>query len=522
MKRIFFLSLAFTTTASAVVAQSDLQPPPNIDAVVQNALSSFEVPGISIAIVKNGKVVLAKGYGVRQLGQPKSVDEHTLFPIASNTKAFTATALALLVQEGKIKWDDPVIDHLPWFRMSDPFVTANMTIRDLLVHRSGLPAYAGDLLQFPPTDYSREAIVRKLKDIPLAASFRSTYAYDNILYLAAGEVIKAVSGQSWEDFVQQRILDKVGMRESVLRFSKLKQQPNLATSHAPVNGKVQVLDNFFEQGFSDVSAPAGGIASNAVDMAQWMLVQLDSGRATNGNQVFKPSAIHELWKLVTPMPFGKAQDAVKPANMDFLGYALGFNVFNYRGVKVVAHGGKLDGFVSRMTLFPDLDLGIAVLTNQEGGGPYASITNTIADYYLNAPSFNWVEGYKKIAVANRDAILKKESGQAQLRNTQSSPSLPLSAYAGTYSDKWYGDVIISQENNKFSIRFAHSPQLAGELEHWQYNTFIARWKNRGLRADAYITFSLRADGSIEHATMKAISALTDPSHNFHDLLLKRK
>ena len=222
--------------------------------------------------------------------------------IASNSKAFTATALAMLVEEGKLKWDDKVIDHLPWFRMSDPYVTLNLTVKDLLVHHSGLPAYAADVLLFPPSFYSRREILGRLKDIPLVHGFRTTYAYDNILYLAAGEVVAQVSGMSWEDFVSKRIFSKVGMKSSVSRFSDMATKTNFAVAHARYGDSVIAVDRFRQLNIGDAGDPAGGIVSSAADMANWLITQLDSGRTPSNGRLLKPSAASELWKVVRPIP----------------------------------------------------------------------------------------------------------------------------------------------------------------------------------------------------------------------------
>src|SRR4051794_16830902 len=241
------------------------QAPPKFDEYVRRVMQTFAVPGVSVAIVKDGKVVLARGYGVRRLGEPAPVDARTRFGIASNTKLFTATALALLVEEGKIEWDKPVITYLPAFAMSDPYVTHELTVRDLLVHRSGLGLGAGDLLWWPPSTYNRKEIARRIRYIPLSTSFRSAYAYDNVLYLVAGELIEAVSGKSWEDFVRSRILARGGMTGSNVRHSDATKKGNVATPHAAVEGKVRPIAPFD----SDNTNPAGGINSNAEDMAKW-------------------------------------------------------------------------------------------------------------------------------------------------------------------------------------------------------------------------------------------------------------
>src|SRR5690606_28002700 len=277
---------------------AQLSAPPQLDAYVAKVLQEFEVPGIGLAIVKDGQIVLAKGYGVRRLGNPEPVDEHTLFSIASNSKAFTATALALLVESGKLKWEDRVIDYLPWFSLSDGYVTQHLTIRDLLVHHSGLPAYANDLLLFPPSTFTRKELLIKLKGVPLEYDFRSVYAYDNILYIAAGEVIETVSGMEWEEFIKQHIFDRVGMPNSISRFSTLRQQSNVAYAHTRRDGKVGPVDTFFDQNIGDPGNPVGGIASSAADMANWLITHLDSGRTPEQGKLFTPETTEQLWKIV--------------------------------------------------------------------------------------------------------------------------------------------------------------------------------------------------------------------------------
>src|ERR671910_287962 len=270
-----FVTTLLALNTSQVAAQ---QPPPKFDDYVRRVMETFTVPGLSVAIVKDGKVVLAKGYGVRRMGEPAPVDAQPRFGIASNPNLFTAASLALLVEEGKVQWDKPVVDYLPAFAMSDPYVTRELTVRDLLVHRSGLGLGAGDLLWWPPSTYNRKEIARRIRYIPLATSFRSAYAYDNVLYLVAGELIESVSGQSWEDFVRNRILRKVGMSDSDVRHSGATEEGNVAGTHAEVNDTVRPVAPFA----SDNTNPAGGIMSGAADMAKWMIVQLDSGRGGSG------------------------------------------------------------------------------------------------------------------------------------------------------------------------------------------------------------------------------------------------
>ncbi len=488
----------------------------NLDAAVQRTMQTFNVPGIALAIVQDGQVLLAKGYGVRKLGDSTPVDSQTLFAIASNTKAFTATALGMLVEEGKVQWDAPVIRYLPAFRLADPYVTAEITIRDLLVHRSGLGLGAGDLLWWPPTDYTRDQIVRRLQFIPLAKSFRTTYAYDNVLYTVAGQVIEAVSGQSWEDFIRSRILTPGGMTHSLVRRSDILSAENVATPHAEVDGVLRIVKPFV----NDNVGAAGAIISCAEDMAQWMIVQLDSGKLAGGEPLFKPTTTRQLWGYITPLPLTVPPPELAPLKANFAGYALGFELRDYRGFKMVSHTGGLPGYVSRLAMIPEKRLGVVVLTNQESGYAFNALVYDVLDRFLAAPTFDWVSAFARRKAKSDSAQTVEEQKATASRNTASKPSLDLPAYAGTYADAWYGDITITWEAEKLVMRFTHTPSLVADLEHWHYDTFVARWRDRELRADAFVTFTLTPEGTIDSAKMKAVSSATDFSFDFQDLLLK--
>jgi CubicO group peptidase (beta-lactamase class C family) len=490
--------------------------PPDLDAWVQRAMRTFEVPGLAVAIVKDDSVVVAKGYGVRKLGSPTPVDERTLFGIASNTKAFTATALGVLVDEKKIEWDAPVIRYLPSFAMFDPYVTRELTVRDLLVHRSGFGLGAGDLLWWPPSTYNRKEIAHRLRFIPPATSFRSAYAYDNVLYLVAGEVIEAVSGQSWEDFVSTRILTKVGMTGTNVRHSAAAAGGNIAATHAEVNGTVRPIAPFD----SDNTNPAGGINSSAEDMAKWLRVQLSGGRLADGSRLISESTARQLTTIVTPIPIGDPPPELPPLKMNFRGYALGFEIRDYRGHKIVLHTGGLPGYVSRVAMIPDANVGVAVLTNQESGEAFDSIAWHVLDHYLGAPAFDWIDGYSKVRARTAARMADEEKQAAASRDSAAKPSLPLDKYAGRYRDAWYGDIVISHADGGLTMRFSHTPSLIGRLDPFQHDTFIARWNDRELRADAYVTFALNPDGSIDQAKMRAVSPATDFSFDFQDLVLR--
>jgi len=515
-RRLLLCVLACSSLGASSVVTAQ-EAPPRLDEWVERTRELFEVPGVGVAIVKDGRIVVARGFGVRRIGGTTPVDAHTRFGIASNTKAFTATALGLLVEDGKLRWDGRVIDYLPWFQMWDPWVTREMTIRDLLVHRSGLGLGQGDLLYWPESDVTRREIVRAIRFLEPATSFRSHYAYDNILYHAAALVIEEVSGLPWEDFVVQRIIDPLGMSDTrVTRVSTL-EEGNVATPHARVEGVVRPVKPLT----ATATNAAGGINSTAADMARWMIVQLDSGRVANGDRLFEASTTRELWSPVTPMPIRQWPDEMAAIEPQFQGYALGFVVRDYRGHKLVTHTGGLPGYVSRVAMLPDLKLGVAVLTNQEMGLAFEAITYSILDHYLGAPPTDWVTRFRDLATLRERTAAAHDSSTAAARTTDSRPSLALAGYAGTYEDPWYGKVEVAQEDGGLIVQFGRTPSLLGDLEHWQYDTFLVRWRDRELRADAFITFDLDAEGKVARARMQAASPTVDFSYDFHDLELKR-
>ncbi len=497
--------------------------PPGFDALVARAMKAFDVPGLAVAVVKDGRVVLAKGYGVREMGQPAPVDAKTLFGIASNTKAFTATALGLLVEEGKIDWDGQVTRYLPWFQMWDPYVTREMTVRDLLVHRSGLGLGAGDLLLWPTSSYTRREIVGRLRFIPPATSFRSAYAYDNMLYVAAGELIEAVGGMPWEDFIVERIFKKAGLASSRPRHSAaLAASPdgNVALPHAMSDGgpaAIAVDEN-------DNMNAAGGILSCADDMARWMNLHLAGGRLPDGSRLFGERTERQLTAIVTPIPIGEPAPELAAQRMNFSGYALGFRVNDYRGRRLVSHTGGLTGYVSKVVMLPELGLGVAVLTNQQSDEAYNSVIYAVLDRALGAPATDWTAAYLQVRERARARTEDTLNAAEAKRDRTARPSLPLAAYAGPYEDAWYGPVDVTVEGEGAAARlvmsFAKTPGFVGDLEHWSRETFVVRWRNRGLGADAYVTFVLDPDGAVAEARMKPFSPDTDFSYDFQDLLLR--
>jgi CubicO group peptidase (beta-lactamase class C family) len=502
---------------AAAVAQT-VATRPDVDTLAARTLRTFEVPGLALAVVKDGEVVVARGYGVRKLGESTPVDTGTLFPIASNSKVFTAAALGILVDDKKIEWDAPVVRYLPWFQMWDPWVTRELTVRDLLVHRSGLGLGAGDLLWWPTSTYTRRQVAERLRYIPPATSFRSAYAYDNVLYLVAGELIETMSGQPWEAFVQARLLAPMGMAGSSPKLSTISTAANVAMPHAPVEGTVRPVARFD----SDNTNPAGGIVTSASDIAKWLGVFLARGQLPDGRRVYSEQTAAQLERPVTPMPLGTPRPGLEATRANFLFYALGLNVRDYRGRRVLTHTGGLPGYVSRVLWVPDLRLGIAVLTNQESGAAFDALAYSIVDGYLGVADTDWFAAYQRVVEAAAQRLATQARERTAARDAGSKPSLELGKYAGAYRDAWYGDVTLTLDGGRLVMRFAHTPALVGDLEHWQHDTFVVKWRDRELRADAFVTFALTPEGAVETARMRAVSAETDFSFDFHDLRLQRQ
>lgn len=507
--------------ASLAVDAAELpQSLQDFDARVERVREQFEVPGIAVAIVKDGQVVLARGYGVREQGKPGAVEADTPFAIASNTKAFTAASLSILADEGKLKLDDRVIDHLPSFRMSDPYVTGQMRIRDLLSHRSGLSLGAGDLLYWPATTYRTDEVVARLAGVPLKGGFRDRYAYDNILYAVAQRVIEQVSGKSYADFLQQRIFNPVGMTGARFNADHLKPGDQPAVGHAMYD--FSHLRTVAPLTWSNNSG-AGGIYASVEDMARWMNVQLAGGKLPDGTPLFSAQRQREMWSMITPIPIPEPSvPELAAAKPDFAGYGEGWSLSSYRGERLVWHTGGWPGMVSRLTLVPSRNLGVIVLTNQEVGAAFNAITMQVLDAYLQAPATDWTAAYAAAVAKAQGNADESWARHVAARDKRSTPSLALSSYAGTYVDPWYGEVVLAQEGGKLRLRFAKTPQLVGTLEHWQHDTFIVRWDDRSLNADAFVNFALTPDGKIREVRMEAVSPLTDFSFDFQDLVLTPK
>jgi CubicO group peptidase (beta-lactamase class C family) len=487
-----------------------------IDSLVERTLRTFDVPGIAVCVIKDGKVVHSKGYGVRSLATRQPVDENTVFGIASNSKAFTTAALGMLVDEGKLNWDDKVRKFIPEFKLYDPYVTEEFTIRDLLCHRSGLGLGAGDLMFFPDSsDFTIRDILNNLQFLKPVTSFRSQYAYDNNLYIVAGEVVARVSGMSWDDFIERRIMQPLSMTHSAASWDRLRDSSDAIDGHAPVEGKVQVI----ARSRSKVDHAAGGIYSCISDLSKWVEMHLADGKyGPEGKRLFSEAVLKERWAPQTILSVG----GPGTYNTHFAGYALGFVVNDVKGYKQISHTGGLEGMVTQITMIPELQLGIIVLTNQQEGLAFSAITNQIKDGYFGMTGTDRVTEYAGIRRKQLDAAKKitdsiwREVGQFKGK------TVDMSIYTGTYRDPWLGEVVISVKNGKPWFDSKRSPKLTGELLPYKGNSFIVKWMDRSMDADAYVLFSLDERGMASGIKMKPVSPLTDFSYDFQDLDLHRE
>lgn len=508
--------IAALAAASTPCVAASAKPPisaATIDDTVARAMKTFAIPGMAVAIVKDGKVSFAKGYGVRALGEPAPMDMNTVFQIGSNTKAFTAAALAILVDEGKLAWDDKVIDHLPQFQLHDPYATREFTVRDLLTHRSGLGLGAGDLMFYPATDFSRAEIIHGLRYLKPTSSFRARFDYDNLMYMVAGELIPAVTGLSWEDFVEQRIFKPLQMTGCAASHARLPGGAAFAEPHTMVDGRLTRIP------VEDIRVigGAGTINCSAHDMAIWLQTQLAHGRAPNGTTLFSEDRGEEMWTVNTVVDVKPVEAAL--LHTHFSGYGLGWELTDEFGYKRVSHTGSVPGNLTWVAMIPELDLGILVFTNQNDGYAMQAVGNQILDAYVGAPRRDLVTMIAAITAKRAGDAAAVDAGVAKTLASGKPAALPLAAYVGRYTDAWRGNVTVRNDGGKLVLKFSRTGKLEGVLTPYVGNVFVVRWADRSLDADAFVRFSQAFDGSIDGITMNAISPTTDFSFDFQDLSL---
>jgi len=429
------------------------------DKYVEQAAHDWHVPALAIAVVKDDSLVFAKGYGVIEIGKPTRADEHTRFAIGSTTKAMTSVSLGMLVDEGKLHWDDRVIDYLPDFRLYDPYATRELTVRDLLTHRSGLGST--DLLWAGPLTYTMPEMIRRLRYVKPASSFRSEWEYQNVVYAIGGTLIERVSGMPWETFVRTRIFAPLGMSETEPLVSLIKGKPNVAVPHVERNDTVRVVPIRS----TDAIAPAGSVWSSVSDMSKWMRFILDSGRV-GSQRLLKPETFRELIAPQIRAPIDE-YPALRLAKPDFFSYGLGWFVQDYRGQAVWMHTGSIDGMCAIIGLIPEKRIGVYVLENLDHAELRHGLMYSVFDLYSGGPSRDWSHELHDLF-----ASLARSRPQAQPgMRAETHPSLPLEKYAGTYVDSTYGTVQVTLANGALQVQLAD--QAAQKLEPVEYETFRA-------------------------------------------------
>lgn len=504
------------------------------DAWVQRCMAAWpDQPAVSLALVREGKTVLAKGYGVRRQGKAEPADEHTLFAIASNSKNVTAACLAILVDEGKVKWDEPIKTYLPGFTLSDPMVGERITVRDTLSHRAGFGLGAGDLLFWPNSDRTRAEVLAQAAFVPIEDGFREDYHYCNLMFVVAGAVIEAVSGLSWEAFVQTRIFDKVGMSESV-PLARLADPAKCALPHGRVGpplryqgAMTQIANSIVEVWNWDSAAAAGGICASATDWAKWIAVRLNEGRLADGTRLFSETAAKEMYKpnIIVSAPGGPTAELPNQAVAST--YAMGLQVQDYRGERLATHGGGSPGGISATVLIPGRKIGFSVFTNAEESFLLRALRSGLSDIAMNKVDVDWIADSKKREAEGTEKSLKAAVEIDAKQAAGAPPSMPLDAYVGTWRDPWYGDIVIEPmtegrgRNRKTGLwlAFTHTPALQGWLEPYDGETFRTRFADKR-EEDAFITFNI-ITAKPATATVKGVSPDIDFSYDYQDLRLTR-
>lgn len=466
-RRILLFGLFVFVTyslSSQHVSKTDLN---DLDKYYKEVAADWNVPGFAIAIVKDGEIVFSKGYGLKEEGKNNIPDGNTLYAIASNSKAFTSALVAMLVQEGKLDWNDKVVDYLPYFELYDSWVSKEMTIRDLLSHRCGLGTFSGDVIWYK-SDLTSKEIIERIKYLPKAYDFRAGYGYSNVMYITMGEIIKEVTGKSWSDNVKERILDPLAMDRTVTSPDDLDDVGNYATPHALVDGEnvpIEWVD------WEEIGA-LGGIISSVNDISKWMIFNMNHG-IIGDDTLLTPSSRNIIWtphnnftaNHVSPNDFGT----------NFSGYGLGWSISDYRGNLRINHGGGYDGMISSVNMLPDIKLGVVVLSNGLES-PTNAITYYTLDKLLGIEDKDWSQVYLE-RINNRPAEDRRITKAREARVKGTEPSLPIEEYAGKYKSDIYGIIEVKLEDNKLRVYFEHAPELSATLNHWHYDVWEIDWDN---------------------------------------------
>ncbi len=453
MKRSLLFSLFIVISFSSLLGQSAEQ----FREAANAALKAFDVPGFSVGIIKDGEIVLAEGFGTRTYGKEEPVDEHTLFAIASNTKAFVATALAKLEVEEKLSLNDPVRQHLPYFEVYDEYVSNHMLVKDLLCHRSGFGSFSGDVIWYKSTQTAEE-VLKRIKHLPQTYEWRSGYGYSNLMVITGGEVIKSVTNQSWGKYIDEQFFTPLGMDRTLTSVKGLAAMDNIATPHITKNNNQAIpYVNWDNMG------AAGGIISSSSDMLKWIQLQIDEGMYQE-KEIFPAAVLNQTWKPYNALGSSKT----------FISSGLGWFLSHLDGHRIVNHGGGYDGMYSQVKIAPDDQLGVVVLTNSMTGLS-STLANYIINSYLGRDTENWLEYAIERQAASKKKWDDRRRSHKDSRELNTSPTVPKEAYLGTYTDPMFGDIEIVMEEENLALHFNTSPELNAKLSHWHFDTWKIEW-----------------------------------------------
>lgn len=478
---------------------------------LQKVYDSWESPAIAVAIVKDGEIFYEKGFGVLEYGKKTEANEYTNFAIASNTKSFTSAALAILVDEGRISWDDKVRKYIPWFTLYDPYVSENMTIRDLLCHRSGLETFSGDLIWYG-SDYSREEVIKHAQYLEPKYGFREHFGYSNIMFLTAGQIIEYVTDTTWDDFLKYRIFQPLGMSRTNTSITVNEKLDNVASCHTESEGKTVVIPYINW----DNIGPAGSINSNVHDMSQWLIMQLNKG-TLNKTKIFSSERSDEMWSAQTAMEVSPFTKHVNPST-HLKAYGLGWTLYDYKGYLIVTHNGGYDGMISQTVLIPELNAGFVVLTNSLSM-VYMATINQLLDYLIDGKIDSaWSDYYLSIREWVKEYEEEERQEWVDARIPDTKPTFGLSEYTGVYTSDVYGDVEVSIAKNKLYLTMKHTPIYQGKLEHWHYDTFSVKFDKAPSLPEGSVSFVADKYGKITEMKID----IPNPDFDFTELKLYKQ
>ncbi|HMQ05694.1 MAG TPA: serine hydrolase [Saprospiraceae bacterium] len=465
LRRIFPLSILLCFLNVFIFCQPAID---EIDRLISNARKTWDVPGMAVGIYYQDKVYLSKGYGYLEAGGTIPVDEKTLFAIASNTKAYVATLLGILVEEGMIRWEDPVRQFLPWINLHDPLAGHHLNIRDLLCHRSGLGTFSGDVLWYKSEKQPKD-FLHSIQHLEPAFSFRDGYGYSNLMFITAGEIIHAVTGKTWYELAKERIWDPLGMKRTTWTIAALAELGNAATPHKFLEGPDNQTIPWTNW---DNMGAAGGIISSVEDMLQWIALHIDSGQR-NGKTIYPKNLQSQMWQPHNSFRISEQAKKSFPER-NFAGYGLGWSLMDFKGNWVVQHGGGYDGMYSKVCIVPEKGLGIVILTNS-----MKSISNPLSfliiDQFLGTAGKDWLaDGYIQ-QKNNEGRIANRIKHRMDNRTLNTQPHLTPDSFIGVYRCPLYGDISITQSGEKYRLEFQSAPLLSASLTHWHYDTWQILW-----------------------------------------------